>query len=174
MKRFISRAGLIAGLFFSFSLQAQAISLGPAVQMGVLVSATEAKTDKALEAEAISLSAGMTQVEFDDLYLPLRQQAKHADADKRLADAADYWVRAAYQHRVPTYRAAALRNAAFFSARITECDRARDLWNKSLALLKLIEDNPDKFPATDKKETSRKKTLADIRWGLDDSACRVR
>lgn len=152
MKRFISRAGLIAVMLFSFSLQ------------------SVRGDDKALKAEALELSAGMQVAEWEAVYVPLRDLAKAAEKEKRLKDAADFYVRAAYQHRVPAFRAAALRNAAFHSSRIGDCFRARQLWNESLQLLALIRENPDKFPG---HESTNKKTRRDTRWGLYGSACRL-
>ena len=156
MKRW-TRAGLVAVMVLAVSF-----------------SAVHAQTDKVLESEALDLAAGMQVAEWESVYKPLRDLAKAADKESRLKDAADLWVRAAYQNRTPTYRAAALRNAAFFSARIGECERAKRLWAKARALLNMIEEFPDKFPTTEKMQTSGKKTAADINWGFKDSACRNR
>lgn len=151
MKRFITRAGLLAVMLFSFSLQ------------GVR------GDDKALRAEALELSAGMQVDEWEAVYVPLRNLAKVAAKEKRFRDSADLWVRAAYQHRVPAFRAAALRNAGFYSSRIGDCEIARSRWKRALNVLKNAD--PKKFPGHKK---SRHKTLADIYWGLDDSACKKR
>lgn len=157
MKRWMLNAGLVAVMVLGFSF-----------------SLAQAKTDKILEAEALELSAGMQVLEWQAVYEPLRDLAKAAGKEGKLKEAADLWVKAAYRHRVPTYRAAALRNAAYFSARISDCQRARRLWFAARDLLESIDQFPELYPLTEKMEASGKKTAADINWGFMDSACRDR